>query len=224
MRLPAGPRVPPPPPTPPPDGLGWAVVPLLTAGIGAPASFLYAAVRRRSPALGVAAAGYGAGVVAASAELSAGSGGAALLGLLLFILTWTASTVHALAARPRLYPPTGARDQLNEQVVAMARHRRSLREAARKVVADDPVLARELRIGRPDLMPRQFDDGGLVDVNHVSAAALTMLSGVTPEIAEHIVTLREEVGGFSSAEELAATADLHPDLVPEIKEYGIFLP
>jgi hypothetical protein len=121
-------------------------------------------------------------------------------------------------------PPLGAPGAVtgNAQAVAAANARRELRRQAREQ-AQDVVLARELCIGRPDL-PRHYDDGGLIDINHVAPTALTMLSGVTPEIAERIATLREQVGGFSSAEELAATADLHPDLVPEIKEYGIFLP
>jgi hypothetical protein len=37
--------------------------------------------------------------------------------------------------------------------------------------APGPVLARELRIGRPDV-PRQFDDGGLVDLNHAPVPVL----------------------------------------------------
>ncbi|MGI5223710.1 ComEA family DNA-binding protein [Actinoallomurus sp. CA-142502] len=131
---------------------------------------------------------------------------------------------------PMVAPPPGRprrgprpRGDANAQAIAAANMRRELRRQAREHAAEDPALARELRIGRPDL-PRQYDDGGLVDVNHVPARALTMLSGVTPEIAERIVSMREHVGGFSSAEELVATADLHPDLTPEIKEYGIFLP
>ena len=36
------------------------------------------------------------------------------------------------------------------------------------------MLARELRIGRPDL-PRQYDDGGLVDVNNVPVGVLAEL-------------------------------------------------
>jgi Helix-hairpin-helix motif len=199
------------------------MVPLLTAGFGAPASFLYAALRRRSAALGGAAGAYTAGVVGGCAGIVSGDGGATALGLLVFVLTWTVSTVHALVARPRIYPPTNARDQMNQRIVEMARHRRGLREAAREVVREDPVLARELRIGRPDLLPRAYDDGGLIDVNHVPAPVLTVFSGVTPELAEHIAQVRDHVGGFSSAEELAATADLHPDLLPEIAEYAIFL-
>jgi hypothetical protein len=116
-------------------------------------------------------------------------------------------------------PPPG---NVNAQAVAAANLRRDLRRKARGQAAADIVLARELRIGRPDL-PRQYDDGGLIDVNHVPAQVLTLFSGVTPELAEHIAQVRDHVGGFSSAEELAATADLHPDLLPEIAEYAIFL-
>ena len=46
-----------------------------------------------------------------------------------------------------------------------------LRREARRLQQDNPVLAQELKIGRPDL-PRGYDDGGLVDVNHVPAAIL----------------------------------------------------
>lgn len=223
MRPPVAPRLPVPPPAPPSDGLGWALVPLVTAGIGAPGSFLYAAMRRRSVLLGGSAAAYGAGVVGGCAEIISGSGSGAVIGLLLFILTWTLSTAHALAARPRLYPPTNPRDQMNQRVVEMARHRRSLREAAREVVADDPGLARELRIGRPDLLPRSFDDGGLIDVNHVPPEVLSRLPGLTYEMVDRIMRFRTESGGFVSAEELVLHCDLPPSIVTEISEYALFI-
>ncbi|MGH3375426.1 MAG: ComEA family DNA-binding protein [Actinoallomurus sp.] len=217
------PRLPVPSPAPPSDGLGWALVPLMTAGIGAPASFLYAALQRRSIVLGGAAGVYGAGVIGGCAEIISGSGDGALIGLLLFILTWTLSTVHALTARPRLYPPTNARDQMNQHVVEMARQRRALRDAARQVVADDPVLARELRIGRPDLLPRAFDDGGLIDVNHVPPEVLSRLPGLTYEMVDRIMRFRTESGGFVSAEELVVHCDLPPSIVTEISEYALFV-
>jgi hypothetical protein len=127
------------------------------------------------------------------------------------------------AGRARRRPVIGPRANTNAQAVAAATMRRELRRRARELVAADPGLARELRIGRLDL-PRQYDDGGLIDVNHVPPPSLTALSGVTPEIAERIVSIRERVGPFSSAEELVITADLHPDLTAEIREYGIFPP
>jgi hypothetical protein len=135
--------------------------------------------------------------------------------------------------RPALGPPPPGqprrgpvvrpwRGNTNADAIAAATMRRDLRRAAREQAEQDLALARELRIGRPDL-PREYDDGGLIDVNHVPPPALTLLSGVTTEIAERIVAMREHVGHFSSAEELVTTVDLHPDLTPEIKEYGIFL-
>jgi hypothetical protein len=198
------------------------LIPLVTIGFGSPVSFLYAAVRRRSPTLGVAAAGYGAGVIGTILGFGSGSAAGVLLGLLLFVVTWWVSAAHALSARPRVYPRPDVRGQMNEQVVAMARQRRSLREAARKIVAEDPVLARELRIGRPDLMPRQFDDGGLIDVNHVPPEVLGRLPGLTYDMVERIVESRDRGGGFVSAEEVAVRCDLPPSVVADIAEYALF--
>jgi DNA uptake protein ComE-like DNA-binding protein len=124
---------------------------------------------------------------------------------------------------PAVGPPRRPRVNPNAQAVAAATMRRELRRRARELVAEDPGLARELRVGRPDL-PRQYDDGGLIDVNHVPAPSLTALSGVTPEIAGHIVSIRDHVGHFSSAEELVVTADLDPDVIADLREYGIFPP
>lgn len=211
------------PPPPPPrnrDGVGWTLVPLLTAGIGAPASFAHAAVRLRSPMLGGCAALYGAGVVGSFFLMFTGEAG---YGWLLFLLSWVASTSHAMVSRQRLYPRQHSRDQLNRQAVESVRQRRSLREAARRIAADDPGLAHELRIGRPDLLPRAFDDGGLVDVNHASPQALLTLPGLTYEMVDRIVRIRSHQGGFVSAEEVALHADLPPQVVPGLTEYAIFL-
>jgi hypothetical protein len=149
-------------------------------------------------------------------------------------ITVTPDGVVLFDGRPAALPPVPPRPprgpvvrhwrgNSNAQAIAAATLRRDLRRAARRHAVEDPMLARELRIGRPDL-PREYDDGGLIDLNHAPPPALTALSGVTPEIAERIVSMRENVGGFTSAEEVVATVDLHPDLTPEIKEYGIFLP
>jgi hypothetical protein len=196
---------------------------MLSVGLGSPAAFLYAAVRRRSATLAGAAALYGVGVIGGAAAIVSGDGDATLLGMLRIVLTWAVSSVHALAARPRLYPPADTRDQLNQRAVDEARRRRALREAARQIVRDDPVLARELRIGRPDLLPRSFDDGGLIDVNHVPPEVLSRLPGLTYEMVDRIMRLRTENGGFVSVEELAVHADLPPSIVAELSEYALFI-
>jgi hypothetical protein len=92
--------------------------------------------------------------------------------------------------------------------VAAALTARERRERAREIIASDPALARELRIGRPDL-PRQFDDGGLVDVNYVPAPVLVDRLGLSQEAAR-VAEARARLGRFSSPAELAVYAEL-PD-------------
>ncbi len=219
-RPPALPQAPP-PPARASDGVGWALVPVLTAGVASPVSFLYAARRRGSVALAGAGLAYGVGVTGSIVALSSHGGGT--FGLLLGLLTWVASTAHAIISRPAIFPPINPRDHLNQQVVEVARHRRALREAARKIVVDDPGLAHELRIGRPDLLPRAFDDGGLIDVNHAAPQALSRLPGLTYAMVDRILRIRAEQGGFVSVEELAVHADLPPAIVAGIAEYAIFI-
>jgi Helix-hairpin-helix motif len=202
--------------------MGWAVVPLVTLGLGSPVSFLYAAVRRRSTGLAVAAVGYGGALMAAYEALVAPGDGPHTVGLLLLLATWIVSAMHAIGVRPRLYPPADPSDQLNRRVLEAARYRRTLREEARRIALEDRGLAHELRIGRPDLDPRAYDDGGLIDVNHAPPRALGLLPGMTPEIVDRIVRCRTEQGPFISAEELAVQADLPPGIVPDLAEYGLF--
>jgi hypothetical protein len=63
-------------------------------------------------------------------------------------------TAHALAVRRRVFEPG-----LQQPALVAALQARQRREEARAVVARDVDLARELRIGRPDLS-RQFDEVG----------------------------------------------------------------
>lgn len=225
------PPVPPPPHAPPPlssevpdgaRGVLWAVVPFITLGYGTPFSFFYAAVRRRSWGLGAAAAGYGAGTGAVMALLGAGNPYFVMLGTFLAMLLWVAGTGHAFAVRSSVFPAEVPRNRRNQHAVEVARYRRSLREEARALAAEDPALARELRIGRPDL-PRTYDDGGLVDVNHAPPEILAALPGMTAEMVERVVERREEQGGFMSAEEMAVDADIPPDALPQMADYTIFL-
>lgn len=109
-----------------------------------------------------------------------------------------------------------------DPAISEALERRQRRAAARQILERDPALARELRIGRPDL-PRKFDDGGLVDVNHAPAAILASLPGFTPELAEQIIRVRDERHGFAFVEELEAYAGLPEGLASELAERLLFL-
>ncbi|TDC07651.1 helix-hairpin-helix domain-containing protein [Actinomadura bangladeshensis] len=152
------------------------------------------------------------------------SGNAVLtvLGSFVAILLWLAGTGHAFAVRTSVFPREAPRNRQNERAIEYARYRRTLREEARALAADDPALARELRIGRPDA-PRSYDDGGLVDVNGAPREIIEALPGMTPEMAERVVRRREEHGGFVSAEEMAVDADIPADVLPLMADYTIFL-
>jgi hypothetical protein len=86
------------------------------------------------------------------------------------------------------------------------------------VLRQEPALARDLRIGRPDL-PRHYDDGGLVDVNNVPEHVLTTALGITRDEARRIVAERQRTGGFTSVDEIAARG-LLPKAVVGRSEMG----
>ncbi len=102
-----------------------------------------------------------------------------------------------------------------------ARARMRRRSQARQIARANRVLARELRIGRPDL-PREYDDGGLVDVNHVPGDILTSCLGLTPQETAAVVAARDQLGGFTSPEELSAYAELPPDRVDALRDWMLF--
>jgi hypothetical protein len=143
------------------------------------------------------------------------------LGAALFTAAWFAlivgSTVHALVLRRRVFSPPAV-----QPAMAAALADRELRQQARAIVAGDPALARELRIGRPDLL-RQFNDGGLVDVNHVPNQVLAERLGLSPAEAARVVEARERLGGFSSAAELCAFAEVPDATIDPVQERLVFL-
>lgn len=202
----------------------WAALPFLTLGYATPFTFAAAALWRRSAHLLVSAGVYLA-VFAVMLYLLPGIGGdegtERAVGVLLFVLA-VVGCAHAFLIRRRVFDPHGLSAVDNEAVVERVKRQRLLREKAWELAAADPGLAKELRIGRPDL-PRQYNDGGLVDVNHAPAEALTLLPGITPELARRIERVRAEAGGFVSAEELSAVAGLPPAITGDVADYAVFI-
>lgn len=117
----------------------------------------------------------------------------------------------------------GPSDWHSAAAVAQVEHARARRAEARALVEKDPGMARELRIGRPDLPNRAYDDGGLVDVNHASAQAMVDMLELRPEYAEEIVRAREEAGGFSGAAELGAYTSIPAPIVDGLRDRAVFL-
>jgi len=106
--------------------------------------------------------------------------------------------------------------------VAQELERRRLREDYRALARRDPALARNLRVGRPDL-PRDLDDGGLLDLNALPADQLGPFAGLTPEEATSVADARQQLGRFTSLNELALYADLSESTTAMLGEHAVFI-
>jgi DNA uptake protein ComE-like DNA-binding protein len=179
-------------------------------------------------------AGYLAATVAMVVALGAGSNSAATAGVGGFIiaLAGCSSTHAAVLFRPsRGVAPLSAASagtaslstrQRNQAALAAAKDKLERRQEARHLAATNPALARDLKIGRPDL-PREYDDGGLVDVNHVPVGVFSSGLGLTPIEARDVLAARDKLGRFVSAEELCEYTQLSPDRVDELRDLMIFI-
>ncbi|MFE0020104.1 hypothetical protein [Amycolatopsis sp. NPDC059021] len=101
---------------------------------------------------------------------------------------------------------------------------RTRRDEARKLAADDPLLARELHIGRPDLAG-SYDDGGLVDLNSASAEVIAEVCGIPLPVAVTIADVVERRGEpLSTVDELFIIADLPVATWDRIRDRAVLLP
>ena len=221
--------------------VAWASIPIWSIGFLSFVPFLgFAVINRRRRdwvVFGVYLAATIAMIVSLGAVNSSSGAGAAVGGFIV-ALAGCAAVHTAVLFRPgreQAAVPAGAPggatagalagpaslEQANREAVARAKSRLERRKEARRMVAAQPDLARDLKIGRPDL-PRDYDDGGLVDVNHVPSAVLSAQLGLTSAEATDVLTARERLGRFTSADELCAYTQLSPDRVDELRELMIF--
>jgi SARP family transcriptional regulator, regulator of embCAB operon len=176
-------------------------VPLLSFGTFSWAAIGFMAARRRSPSLAVAAAGYFLLVVVFGFTTTDDPDSrwetVAVLSLLLAMAGGTAQTVLLLSGTRSANRKARSADYDTLRSLEL----RIRREQALTLLDHHPHIARELRIGRPDLA-RVFNDGGLVDVNAVPEHILAALPGVSVPQAQQIVARRRAVGGFASVDDL----------------------
>ena len=78
-----------------------------------------------------------------------------------------------------------------EPRVRQARRRLRDREHALRLARENPQLAAEAGIGRPDL-PGAYDCG-VVDVNHASLEVITTLPGIDDRVAQQIIQTRDRI-------------------------------
>ena len=146
------------------------------------------------------------------------------LGTLITVIMGAAGTAHALRMRGEVFAPSVAASPtptLDPAIVTSLAARRRRAESV-ALCEKDPALGRDLLIGRPDRR-RQYDDGGLVDINHVPEEVLVTHLGLTQEQAHRVVEARDYVEGFSSPEDLLGLAVLPTRQYDEIRDRVVVL-
>jgi DNA uptake protein ComE-like DNA-binding protein len=138
------------------------------------------------------------------------------------VLLFNGRPAPMVAGPPRRGPVIRPRGDANAQAIAAANMRRELRRQAREHAAKDLALARELRIGRPDL-PREYDDGGLVDLNSAPAPVIADLCGLEPAQAGRIVQARQAAGRFASVEDVFSWTELPVDTWDRLRDRSVTL-
>ncbi len=197
----------------------WPFLSLIPIGLGAWAP-IYAGVKAKVTSWvlwGVLWSAFVvAGFVADAASSHAGSDN--LAGFLL-IVGWVGAVATSFIIRGayerQMGSPLLAAEEAGEQ-------RLRERERAARLARENPALAREMGIGRPDVSGAA--DAGLVDVNNASVTALLELPGVDGDVATEIIEAREKVHGFASLEDMGAALDLDGHLVEDLRGRVVFLP
>ena len=221
-------------PTPPRTGPlqwfargGWYVfVVVLSLGMLSFVPFVHAALRTRRPPMWLWAVLYTAAVVTLFALTDRLDVGGFVLGLMVI------ASVHSLVLRTQVWRPADPRRPghprvdaaapANDPAIAAVLAARARREEARRLAANDPQMARELRIGRPDL-PRHYDDGGLVDLNSAPAQVIADVCGIEPAVATLITDSRSRAITFTAVDDVFSFADIPFPLWDRIRDRALVI-
>lgn len=202
----------------------WAV-PILSCGCLSPAAPLAIAIKLKTRSAWLWFGGFATAWVLSLALVGATpddtNDALSSLAVALLLLTAIGATVYSVVKAQEIHwgPPGSAAPHPsgaayphdpNSAAVANIQAARLKRQEAMAIVQRDPQMARELRIGRPDL-PRHFDDGGLVDINSAPSEALMRGLGLSEAQAIQILDARAHIGRFQSSHDLMQLAGM--DLV-----------
>lgn len=244
------PQVPPPPPVPyavsrPPKWL-W-LLPVLSCGLLSFVPPIAIATKAGSARAWSWAGGFSAAWLAGFSMVGVDDNESALsdVGMTIYFAVWIGAIIYSLVQGPKVawpsrvtyvmppppiqpaaYPPAHPYPQPlvdpNAAAIDRVQAGRRKRDEARELARRDPAMARDLRIGRPDL-PRQYDDGGLVDVNSAPAEVVSQMLGLTSEQAAQLVDARQTLGRFEHVEDLVNLAGLDPRAYDQVKDRIVLL-
>jgi hypothetical protein len=212
-------------------GVWYYVITIASVGLLACVPFFHAASVLARRSLWKIGGAYAVASVVASTLMGAAPvdetdtpvGWMANLGGMILLIVIVAAVFQQRSLRREVYGPRAHFAGRLNPAIAAVESARARRRDARELAERDPLMARELCIGRPDL-PRQYDDGGLVDLNAAPAAAIADVCQVPMAVAQELVTTRAHLGRFSSVEEAIVYANVPGDDVHGLRERAIVLP
>ncbi len=219
----------------PATGRWYVVVIVCSFGLLAWLPFVHAGRHLGRPAVTRLAWRYGVAAVVigtllavtpkdARGEIASGAGDTiSMLGGLLAIATIALACVQQAPVRREIYggAPPPAQEQV-DPALAVALEARQRRAAARQLAQRDPLLARDLKVGRPDL-PHTFDDGGLVDVNSAPPKVIADVCGVDDATGEAITAARPP-GGFLAVDDVFSFTDIPVATWDAIRDRAVVIP
>lgn len=214
-------------------GRWYFVITIASAGLLAAVPFFHAASRLDRPQLRKVGAGMAAGgllgyvLIGVSPTDVTGqpTGWLSNVAALILLTVVVVATLLLIGPRREVYyhpsgdaePPTG-----NRVAMANVEEARRKRNVARKISAEDPMMARELGIGRPD-SKHGYDDGGLLELNFATAEQVSTACGLPLSIAEDVVAARATLGRFVSVDDAIVFGQIAEEYAPMVRDRGIII-
>ena len=219
-------------PPPGPTGRWYFVITIASVGLLAAVPFFHAASRLDRPKLRKIGGGMAAGGLLGFALMSAAptddtgqsTGWLSDVAVLILLTVVVVATALLVGLRREVYNPTApARPTTGNQVArASIEESRRKRNEARKLAEEDPMMARELGIGRPD--SRQgYDDGGLLELNFATGEQLSAVCGLPRNVAEEVVASRATLGRFVNVEDAIVFGRIGEEYAPMVRDRGIIV-
>ena len=220
-----------------PTGRWYFVITLASLGLLAAVPFFHAASRLDRPQtrkVGTAIAAVsivGFVLIGLSPTDEAGdpTGWLSSLGAVLMMSVMLVASLLLFGLRREVYRPSSTAAPLpatppsgNQGAMATVEQARRRRDEARKLAATDPMMARELGIGRPDV-ELGYDDGGLLDLNTATPAQLSTVCGLPPAVAHEVVTARSSLGRFLVVEDAIVYGQVGEEHAPTLRDRGLVI-
>lgn len=215
-----------------PTGRWYFVITWVSAGLLAAVPFFHAAAHLNRPALRKTGAGFAAASVVGFAMIGVAptndagepTGWLSNVAAVLLLAVMVVATTQHVGLRREVYPQPGAPRPVdhNRDAVAGIEAARAKRLEARRLAERDPMMARELRIGRPDLR-REYDDGGLVDLNAAPVETLVREFELSDRTARSLADVRERIGRLDNVEEVITFGEVPEGSAQLMRDRGIVI-